>query len=39
MGPYITGAIVSGVLLVAVHVADNNVPNSLAYWVDLYSPF
>ena len=39
MGQFINGAIWSSVLITMVNVLDQNVPNSLGYWLDLYSPF
>ena len=39
MEQFVNGAIWSGVIIMLVNFMDNNVSNSLGYWVDIYAPF
>lgn len=36
---YVYGTVTAGLVIAMVDVIDSNVPNSLAYWVNLYMPF
>jgi hypothetical protein len=39
MENFVTGAIWTGVMISLVNFVDQNVPNSLGYYIDIYTPF
>lgn len=39
MGNFMTGIFVSAIIILSLDVIDQNVPNSLGYWISLYTPF
>ncbi len=36
---YMYGAATTATVVAMVKIIDNNVPNDLMYWIDLYLPF
>ena len=36
---FIYGSMLTVTVITMVNIIDDNVPNSLMYWVDLYAPF